>query len=118
MAVHEAAVEPRSLSSITEPSAPPAVTRRVASGAGITAGAAVVAGALLLTRDQASYKDDLSAARAWLTRYYDTGDKAVASTTATLRTLHESSISIQLPDISATLDALRTYRQPRERTTR
>lgn len=54
MAVHEAAVEPRSLSSMTEPSAPPAVTRRVASGAGITAGAAVVAGALLLTRDQAT----------------------------------------------------------------
>jgi uroporphyrin-III C-methyltransferase len=72
----------------------------------------------LLTRDQASYKDDLSAARAWLTRYYDAGDKAVASTTATLRTLHESPISIQLPDISVTLDALRTYRQPRERTAR
>ncbi len=52
MAVHEAAVEPRSLSSVTAPSAP--TTRRVASGAGITAGAAVVAGALLLTRDQAT----------------------------------------------------------------
>lgn len=52
MAVHEAAVEPRSLSSVTEPSAP--TTRRVASGAGITAGAAVVAGVLLLTRDQAT----------------------------------------------------------------
>lgn len=52
MAVHEAAVEPRSLTSVTEPSAP--TSRRVASGAGITAGAAVVAGALLLTRDQAT----------------------------------------------------------------
>ena len=72
----------------------------------------------LLTRDQGSYKDDLSAARAWLTRYYDAGDKAVASTAGTLRTLHESPISIQLPDISATLDALRNYRQPRERAPR
>lgn len=72
----------------------------------------------LLTRDQASYKDDLNAARNWLTRYYDTGDKAVSSTAATLRTLHESPISIQLPDISATLDALRNYRQPRERAAR
>ncbi len=72
----------------------------------------------LLTRDQASYKDDLSAARTWITRYYDTGDKAVASTSATLRALHESPINIQLPDISATLDALRTYRQSRERSVR
>lgn len=72
----------------------------------------------LLTRDQASYKDDLNAARTWVTRYYDTGDKAVASAAAALRTLHDSPISIQLPDISATLDALRNYRQPRERTAR
>lgn len=72
----------------------------------------------LLTRDQASYKDDLNAARNWLARYYDAGDKAVASTGSTLRALHESPISIQLPDISATLEALRAYRQPRERPAR
>lgn len=72
----------------------------------------------LLTRDQTSYKNDLSAARTWLTRYYDARDKAVSSTAATLRTLHESPIGIELPEISATLDALRNYRHPRERAPR
>jgi uroporphyrin-III C-methyltransferase len=72
----------------------------------------------LLTRDEASYKDDVNAARAWLTRYYDTGDKGVAAAAATLRTMYESSIGIQLPDISATLEALRNYRQSRERPVR
>lgn len=69
----------------------------------------------LLTRDQASYKADLNAARVWLSRYYDTGNKAVASSAATLSTLYDSPISIELPDLSATLDALRNYRQSRER---
>ncbi|HEY9446129.1 MAG TPA: uroporphyrinogen-III C-methyltransferase [Burkholderiales bacterium] len=69
----------------------------------------------LLTRDQASYKADLNAARVWLSRYYDTGNKAVASSAATLSTLYGSPISIELPDLSATLDALRNYRQSRER---
>ena len=72
----------------------------------------------LLTRDQASYKDDLGAARSWLVRYYDTGDKAVASAGATLRALNDSPISIELPDIAETLEALRNYRELRERRTR
>jgi uroporphyrin-3 C-methyltransferase len=72
----------------------------------------------LLTRDQASYKGDLEAARNWLARYYQTGDRGVANALATLRTLHESDISIELPDISATLDALRDYRATRERVVR
>ena len=64
----------------------------------------------LLTRDQTSYKADLQAARDWLGKYYDANDKSVATVLATLRTLHESEISIEMPDISATLEALRNYR--------
>lgn len=64
----------------------------------------------LLTRDQASYKVDLKAARDWFEKYYDTRDKSVVTAVATLRTLHDSEISIELPDISTTLDALRNYR--------
>jgi uroporphyrin-3 C-methyltransferase len=69
----------------------------------------------LLSRDQTSYKNDLKAARDWLTRYFDTRDKTVAAMMATLASLHGNDISIELPDISATLDALRTSRQVRER---
>jgi len=69
----------------------------------------------LLSRDQTSYKNDLKAARDWLARYFDTRDKTVAAMMATLTSLHGNDISIELPDISATLDALRTSRQVRDR---
>jgi hypothetical protein len=49
MAVHEAAVEPR----LQGAQANERSTRRIAGGAGVTAGAAVVAGVLLLTRNEA-----------------------------------------------------------------
>ena len=72
----------------------------------------------LLTRDQASYKSDLKAAREWLVKYYDTREKAVANALATLRNLHDSDISIELPDLSTTLDAVRNMRLARERPAR
>jgi uroporphyrin-III C-methyltransferase len=69
----------------------------------------------LLSRDQTSFKADLSAAREWMTRYYDTRDKAVANALTTLRNLQESDISVATPDISGTLDALRALRVAHER---
>ena len=65
----------------------------------------------LLTRDQATFRGDLKAAREWLTRYFDTRDKAVAATVATLASLQTSDVSIELPDLSATLGALRAVSQ-------
>jgi uroporphyrin-3 C-methyltransferase len=64
----------------------------------------------LLSHDSASFKTDLKAARDWFEKYYDIRDKSVVAAVATLKTLHDSEISIELPDISATLDALRNYR--------
>ena len=72
----------------------------------------------LLSRDQVSYKSDLKAAREWLIRYYDTREKTVSSAMVTLRNLHESDINIEMPDIAATLDALRNLRVARERPAR
>ena len=69
----------------------------------------------LLSRDQTSFKEDLRAAREWVTKYYDTREKAVGNTLSTLRNLHESDINIEMPDISATLDAVRNLRLIRER---
>jgi uroporphyrin-3 C-methyltransferase len=69
----------------------------------------------LLSRDQTSFKADLKASREWVTKYYDTREKAVGNTLATLRNLHESDINIEMPDISATLDAVRNLRLARER---
>jgi uroporphyrin-3 C-methyltransferase len=72
----------------------------------------------LLSRDQASFRADLNAARDWIARYYDIREKGVANALTTLRNLGESDISIETPDISATLDALRALRASRERTVR
>ena len=72
----------------------------------------------LLSRDQTSYKDDLKASREWIIKYYDTREKSVSNALGTLRNLHESDISIDVPDIATTLDALRMLRMTRERPAR
>lgn len=69
----------------------------------------------LLSRDHASYKSDLKAGREWIAKYYDTREKSVSNALATLRNLHEADLSIELPDISNTLDVLRNLRLARER---
>jgi uroporphyrin-3 C-methyltransferase len=69
----------------------------------------------LLARDASSYKADLKAARDWLIRYYDTGNNNVAHALTVLRGLHDAEVSIETPDISGTLEALRGIRISRER---
>ena len=69
----------------------------------------------LLARDGTSYQADLKAARDWIGRYYDTRNNNVAHALAMLRTLHEAEVGIEVPDITATLEAMRSYRLSRER---
>jgi len=69
----------------------------------------------LLARDEKSFRDDLQAARAWIERYFDARDAGVAQTIASLTNLHGTEISIEAPEISATIEALRSLRDPRER---
>ncbi len=69
----------------------------------------------LLAHDEKSFKADLGAARDWLTRYYDMRDKSVTSAVAAIRQLRDSQISIEVPDVASSLDAVRNYRLTRER---
>jgi uroporphyrin-III C-methyltransferase len=69
----------------------------------------------LLAREQSSYNNDLKAADDWLARYFDTRDKSVATAMATLKGLLGSNVSIELPDIAPTMDALQSMRNARER---
>jgi uroporphyrin-3 C-methyltransferase len=69
----------------------------------------------LLSRDSASYKADLKAARDWLARYYDTRNNHVAYAQGMLRNLHDAEVSIEPPEITATLEAMRALRTARER---
>ena len=70
----------------------------------------------LLTRDQAVFRNDLKASREWLARYFDTRDKSVASAVSSLNSLQSADIQIELPDIAATLEAMRAVSQTRART--
>ncbi len=72
----------------------------------------------LLARDETGFRDDLKAAADWLSRYYDTDDKTVAAAQAAIRQLAQAEVSIELPDISASLEAARSIRLVRERTLR
>lgn len=69
----------------------------------------------LLSRDTASYKADLKAARDWLNRYFSARDNNVAHALATLRNLHDAAVGIDAPEIGATLEAMRNLRAARER---
>jgi uroporphyrin-III C-methyltransferase len=72
----------------------------------------------LLARDEDSFKADLNAASDWLQRYYNPGSKPVASALSTVKQLAQSEVGIELPDISASLDAARNLRMVRERAAR
>ena len=69
----------------------------------------------LLTRDQTTFRSDLKAAREWLARYFDARDKTVAAAVASLSSLQSADLNIELPDIAATLEALRMASQVRAR---
>jgi len=64
----------------------------------------------LLQRDEATYKADLAAAEDWLKRHFDTSDQAVQNAMATTHQLAGNAINIQLPDISASLNAASKYK--------
>ena len=64
----------------------------------------------LIARDFRSYKTDIGAAREWLRQYYDVRDEAVARAVAMLTNLHAAETSAEVPDISASLEAMRALR--------
>lgn len=64
----------------------------------------------LLQRDESTFHADLRAAEDWLKRHFDTTDPHVQNTIATIRQLAGSSINIQLPDISESMNAASRYK--------
>jgi len=68
----------------------------------------------LLARDEASFKHDLQAGQEWVKLYFDTKSAEGAQASISLQTLRASNISIELPDVSASLEAVRNYRVARE----
>jgi uncharacterized protein HemX len=68
----------------------------------------------LLSRDEASFRQGLRTAQLWTTRYFDAKSSESKRMSEELKKLTASDISIELPDISASLQAVRNYRLTRE----
>ena len=72
----------------------------------------------MLARDETSYKEDLKQAREWLNRYFDPKAKVNVASSALLKQLLESAISIAVPDINTSINAVRLARTAREKPAR
>jgi uroporphyrin-III C-methyltransferase len=69
----------------------------------------------LLARDETSYRRDLKAAQAWLKRYFDTQDKSVKNAVGVLQELAGSPVRVDVPDIAASVNAVRGFKLAPER---
>jgi uroporphyrin-3 C-methyltransferase len=69
----------------------------------------------LLFRDQANFRADLTAADAWLGKYFDTRSKPVQSLQTLLKQLRATDMAAELPGLAASLDAVRVLQIARDR---
>ena len=69
----------------------------------------------LLARDDRSYKADLGAARTWTMQYFDRGNPRVQSVLSTLAQLASIPMPTEIPDLTASLDAVRALKASLER---
>ena len=64
----------------------------------------------LLSRDADSFKLELKTAQLWTARYFDGKSNEYLQVSDGLKKLAASDISIELPDIGSSLQAVRNYR--------
>ena len=69
----------------------------------------------LLQHDEFSYRSDLRLAESWIKRYFDLGDSATAGALVVLQQLLASAITLQLPDVNVSLNAMAKYKLASER---
>lgn len=69
----------------------------------------------LLSHDEPSFKHDIKTAQEWVRLYFDVKAGEGAQAVNLLQKLNASSIKIELPDVSGSLEAVRHYRASREK---
>ena len=70
----------------------------------------------LLSRDERGFRADVNAARSWLERYFDTRAQRVQTVASSLNAVAAVPMAAEVPDLSASLEAVRTLRAVAERT--
>lgn len=69
----------------------------------------------LLMRDESGYREHLRASEAWVRRYFDPRSKLTVDALAQLKELASAPLAGDLPSISESLEAVRSYKARRER---
>jgi len=69
----------------------------------------------LLARDEPSFREDVKATQAWVGKYFDAKARPTAAALATLKEVGDTPVAIAVPDINASLAAVRTARTAREK---
>ncbi|SFB91129.1 uroporphyrinogen-III C-methyltransferase [Massilia yuzhufengensis] len=64
----------------------------------------------LLSRNEASFRDDLNSAQEILLKYFDTRARATQSAQGALRQVQANNLTIEMPTLSGSLDAVRNYK--------
>ena len=67
----------------------------------------------LLSRNEFAFRNDLSAAQDTIGKYFDTRAKQVQTTQALLKQVQGSNLSIQMPTLSESINAVRNYKSRR-----
>src|SRR5574340_216506 len=68
----------------------------------------------LLSRDEDGFRRELQTVQQWITRYFDGKSNEVVRVLAALKKIAASPVSIDLPDVSPSLQAVRNYRLTHE----
>jgi len=72
----------------------------------------------LLSRDETVFRQELKITQLWTARYFDTKSPAVSDALTAMKKLSATRISIELPDLSSSLQAVRNYRLTSEKAVR
>ncbi|MDD2701416.1 MAG: uroporphyrinogen-III C-methyltransferase [Sideroxydans sp.] len=72
----------------------------------------------LMTHDQAGFRRELKTVQQWLGRYCDSTARSTQQVLDEVKKLSAAAISVDVPDIGPTLDAVRNYRAAQERSTK
>ena len=68
----------------------------------------------VLRHDEIGFKSDLKVVEEWLRRYFDIKGKAGKSAVAVVKQLSSSPVAIELPDISTSLNAAKSFKLSRD----
>jgi uroporphyrin-3 C-methyltransferase len=64
----------------------------------------------LLSRNEGTFRDDIGSAQQMVGRYFDTKARSTLAVQALLRQVQANNVTIDVPDLSESLNAVRNYK--------